>query len=318
MVSHSMVVTHADLDGMVSGILLLTRLGNDTQVQITNGERLCERIESILASEKLPYCLYIADIPLDGSQADTLLPALGKLQDSGTTLHLYDHHFGWERIENRSRFQPLFETYVIDTRKTTAAALVWKHFLRCDSACQRWLQLLSEKAHSQDEEIRSDFLLLAALMQPRHRHRRIDIMRCLSVGETISDRTAIVRWYVDEYLPREQSLAQNAEIVETSNGRRIGWVDLRECDELYPGLSRLIIKLHSADLAASVIHNGIVLGGSTIDGGIDLQFLHGAHVEGKSSFEVIGHRSPVRFRPVYGIVDDTFLLAVRQFICDRL
>jgi len=316
--SQTLVLTHADLDGMVSGIPLLIGLNCEAQVQITNGERICEQIKTILASPELPCCLYIADIPLDVRRADALLPTLRRLHASGTILHLYDHHFGWEKTENCSMFQPLFETYIVDTNKTTAAALVWKHFLRCDTACQRWLQLLSEKTESRDDAIRSDFLLLAALMQPRHKHRRINVMCALAFNEAIPDREAMIQWYVDDYLPREQYLAQNAEIVETDSGRRLGWIDLRQCNDLYLGLSKLIIKLHSTDLAVSVTRNGITLGGLQIDKGIDLCFLHGTHSANGVKFEVVGHKSPVRIRPVSGIVDDHFVTAIRRFISESL
>lgn len=313
-----MILTHADLDGMVSGILLLQGLGASADLSITNGERLANKLELLATDTNPPGSVYIADIPLDATKVDCLLQILKELRDSGTRLHLYDHHFGWKETRHSAQFRPLFDTYDVDTRKTTAAALVWRDFLGCRKESQRWLQLLSEKADSGEEQIRADFLLLAAGMQPRYRGVRIDIVRALAFGEPVPEREAMVAWYENVYLPKETTLAQSAIILRTDKGTLVGWIDLRECDDLYPGIGRLIIDLHQVDLAACVIPNGVLIGHRAIDGGTDLRFLHGRHVVDGVTLDVVGHKSPVRVRPIYGKADDAFVSAVRRLIAVEL
>lgn len=303
---------------MVSGILLLQGLGASADLSITNGERLANKLELLAADANPPGSVYIADIPLDATKVDCLLQILKELRDSGTRLHLYDHHFGWKETRHSAQFCPLFDTYDVDTRKTTAAALVWRDFLGCRKESQRWLQLLSEKADCGDEQIRADFLLLAAGMQPRYRGVRIDIVRALAFGEPIPERESMVAWYENAYLPQETTLAQSATVLRTDKGTLVGWIDLRECDDLYPGISRLIIDLHQADLAACVIPNGVLIGHRTIDGGMDLRSLHGRHVVDGVTLDVVGHKSPVRVRPIYGKADDAFVSAVRRLIAVEL
>ncbi len=228
-----------------------------------------------------------------------------------------------ERACQCSSFPPalcyiLFATYNVDEKKTTAAALVWRDFLNRDLGCQCWLELLSQKSDSSDDGVVDDFRLLAALMQPRFTHRRCDVMRSLAAGTNIKDRQEIVDWYITEYLVHERTLVENAEVFETHSGRHIGWIDLSEEEGLYANISKMIVERYSVNLVASVIRNGIMLGGTSIDKGIDLSFLHGFHNVDGTALEVIGHKSPVRFRPVDGVVDGKFVLAARGIIMENI
>ena len=315
--NRTLILTHADLDGLVSGILLLTRLGCDAGVKITNGSGLAKAIRSEIANEGPVNSAYISDIPLDRIRIDEVYDALEMLSEQGATLHLYDHHKGWNETANR-RFCPMFSTYNVDEHKTTAAALIWRDFLNRDMHCQRWLELLSKKDRSTDGSVADDFRILAALMQPEYVRRRSEIMRSLAFGTSIGDRCEIVNWYLTEHLPRERNLAEHADVFETRSGRRIGWIDLRGEPGLYANIGKLVIEYHSVDLAASVIHNGVLLGGVSIDRGIDLSFLHGCHNIDGIGLEVVGHKSPVRLRPIDGVVSDEFVLAAKSLITDRI
>jgi hypothetical protein len=316
--SRTLILTHADLDGMVSGILLLTKLGPGARVKITNGSKLAEAIRSEMANDECPGSVYIADIPLDRAYIEEAYSAMEMLAQKGCSVHLYDHHIGWNEPANALRFRPLFATYDVDEEKTTAAALVWRDFLNRDLSCQRWLELLSRKDNSPDDKVADDFRVLAALMQPRYNRRRYDVMRSLAAGTSIEDRQEIVDWYVAEYLVRERTLAENADIIETHSGRRIGWIDLREEEGFYANISKMIVERHSVDLVASVIRNGVMLGGASIDRGIDLTFLHGYHNLDGIAIEVVGHKSPVRIRPVDGVVSSKFVAVARDMITEKI
>lgn len=316
--SRTLILTHADLDGMVSGILLLTRLGPDTRVRTTNGSKVAEAIHSEMASLGCASNVYIADIPLDRARIEEVYCALEMLAQKGCSVHLYDHHIGWNEPANDLRFRPLFATYDVDEKKTTAAALVWRDFLNRNLGCQRWLELLSQKDNSSDNRVADDFRLLAALMQPRYARRRSDIVHSLAAGTGIQDRQEIVDWYIAEYLPRERTLAENADVFETHSGRRIGWIDLREEEGFYANIGKMIVERHSVDLVASVIRNGVMLGGASIDKGIDLSFLHGYHSVDGIALEVIGHKSPVRIRPVDGVVGSEFVTVARDMIAEKI
>ena len=203
--SRALILTHADLDGMVSGILLLTKLGPGAGVKITNGSKLAEAIRSEMANDECPGSVYIADIPLDRAYIEEVYSAMEMLSQKSCSVHLYDHHIGWNEPANALRFRPLFATYDVDEKKTTAAALVWRDFLNRDLSCRRWLELLSQKDNSSDDEVADDFRLLAALMQPRYNRRRYNAMRSLAAGTSIEDRQEIVDWYVAGYLVRERA-----------------------------------------------------------------------------------------------------------------
>ena len=127
-----------------------------------------------------------------------------------------------------------------------------------------------------------------------------------------------MNWYVNEHLQQERLLAENVEVFETQHGQRIGWLDLRDEAGLYSNISKLVVEYHSVDLMASVIRNGVVLGGASIDRGIDLSFLHGFHSFEGRSLEVVGHKSPVRFRPVDGEVNNEFVHAVKNLIIEKI
>lgn len=303
---------------MVSGILLLSKLGLDVRIRFTNGSKLAAALHFEAADSESPDSIYIADIPLDRICIDKVYTALKFLSQKSCSIHLYDHHIGWNEPVNEARMRPFFATYDVDEEKTTAAALVWRDFLKRDLRYQRWLELLSLKDNSPDMTVADDFRLLAALMQPKYAGRRCDIIRCLATGVDIDDRRNIVDWYVNEHLVRERALVDNAIIFETNTGRRIGWIDLREEEGLYANLSKLIIERRSVDLAASVIRSGVLLGGTSIDRGIDLGFHRGQHEVGGRILEVVGHKSPVRFRPIDGSIDGEFLLAVRSIISERI
>ncbi len=314
--SRTLILTHADLDGMVSGILLLSKLGPDTRIRFTNGSKLAEAIHFEIADGEHLDSIYITDIPLDRACIEKVYTVLEILSQKSCSIHLYDHHIGWKEPVNIARFRPFFATYDVDEEKTTAAALVWRDFLKRDLSCQRWLELLSMKDKSSDISVADDFRVLAALMQPKYAHRRYDVLRCLAVGVDIDDRRNIIDWYVNEHLVRERTLVDNAIIFETNSGRRIGWIDMREEEGFYASLSKLIIERRSVDLVASVIRSGVLLGGASVDKGIDLGFLRGCHDVGGRILEVIGHKSPVRFRPLDGSVDGDYIRAVRRIISE--
>jgi hypothetical protein len=303
---------------MVSGILLLTKLGPDTKVKIASASKLAKAIYKETADLESISNVYIADLPLDRACIEEVYSALEMLTKKGAKLHLYDHHFGWNEPTNALRFRPLFQTYEVNEKKTTAAVLIWYEFLNRDLDCQRWLELISKKDNSPDESVSDDFRLLAALMQPKYARRKSEIMHCLATGMNIEDRKEIVNWYVNEHLQQERLLAENVEVFETQHGQRIGWLDLRDEEGLYSNISKLVVEYYSVDLMASVIRNGVVLGGASIDRGIDLSFLHGFHSFEGISLEVVGHKSPVRFRPVDGEVTSEFVHAVKSLIVETI
>ncbi len=81
--SRTLILTHADLDGMVSGILLLTKLGPGARAKITNGSKLAEAIRSEMANDECPGSVYIADIPLDRAHNADVYNALEMLVQKG-------------------------------------------------------------------------------------------------------------------------------------------------------------------------------------------------------------------------------------------
>lgn len=111
------ILTHGDLDGMVSGILLLQAIGTETPVRITNGARLVDALNTLDTSEVTD--VYLAELPLVATLAGTVHETLRRIMNAGCALHLYDHHFGWEPHVD------VFTTFHVDTRRTTAAVLVW-------------------------------------------------------------------------------------------------------------------------------------------------------------------------------------------------
>ncbi|MEI6514042.1 MAG: transposase [bacterium] len=93
---------------------------------------------------------------------------------------------------------------------------------------------------------------------------------------------------------------------------------LKELEIEKSRLKRLVVEYYSVDLMASVIRNGVILGGASIDRGIDLSFLHGFHSFEGISLEVVGHKCPVRLRPVDGEVTSEFVHAVKNLIIEKI
>jgi hypothetical protein len=177
---------------------------------------------------------------------------------------------------------------------------------------------LAEKEKSNDPRIVERFGLLAALSQPMHRaHVEAALRAMASGGKLSSEQEAMSRWYFEVHVPKEREIAANAEIVATRHGRKLAWIDLRGWQERFI-VSRYAAEMHGADAVATVIPGGVLVGGMSIDQGVDLSFLHGEHNLGDQRISVIGHKSPVRISPIGGKVTESFVAAVRQFILDQL
>lgn len=314
----TVILTHGDLDGMVSAILLLTRLGPRTEVAFTRGFQLADALRKVDGSAVPCAALYIADLPLQGDQAEAVCSQLEAAKDRGASLHLYDHHPGWLEARWAERIRPLFSSFHVKVPGTTAAAPVWLYFLKRDPRRQRWLALLSAKDGSTDESVRDDFHLLCALAQRHDSRMTVQAMKALAAGEPVGGREEVVAEYRSVYLPRVKVLVGQVRVFTTRGGRRIGWLDLREEKGWYPGIARPVIERHGVDLAASVTRRGVMLGGAAVDAGTDLTPLHGDHQAGGIAFRIAGHKSPVCILPAAGQMDEAFLAAVHAFLVERL
>ena len=313
----NVILTHGDLDGMVSGILLLQSLPADaTRIRITNGYHLARELGQAVAMERPPSQVLIADIPLLVPMRSKVVSVLADLHARGVRVLIYDHHFGWDEAPE---VPALCHVYCVETRKTTAAALVWRERLQGNQGSQQWLRLLSEKSGSDDSAIRDRFGLLAALMQPQHYQHNPAVLRALAAGgDLLPEYRELSAWYYDVHVPAERQLAEDAVILETTSGRRLGWVDLRGV-EGYHLLAPLIIAEHSVDAAVTVTDKEIIVGGSAVDQGVDLSVLHGQHTVGGTAISVGGHRSPVSMKPVgTRLVTDGFMEAARTLLLERL
>ena len=314
MPSPVVILTHGDLDGMVCGILLLRAISQDATIRITNGEKLANGLGALVDLPEPPQDVFITDVPLVSRARAGVMDIVATLSERGCRIHVYDHHRGWEAGQPRGSFA----TFIVDVHKTTAAAIVWRELLRGDKPSQRWLQMLSEKDTSKDVEIVRDFGLLAALMQPMHWGHTDAALRALASGTELStDQASLSRWYFGVHVPKEREIASNAEILTTTHGRKLAWIDLRACREHF-NVSRHAVEMHGADVVATVIRGALLLGGKSIDQGLDLTFLHGQHALGGETVTIAGHKSPVRISPEGGKATDSFVEAVRQFILNRL
>ncbi|MBN1671103.1 MAG: hypothetical protein JXR37_08735 [Kiritimatiellae bacterium] len=234
----------------------------------------------------------------------------------GTSIHVYDHHNGWDETPGVKTW---CATYCVDTRKTTAAAIVWRERLRGDDTSTEWLRLLSEKSSSEDPAIVERFGLLAALMQPQHYAQTEAVLKALAMGfAMVPEHQELSRWYYSEHVGRERKLAAGAQVLFAKSGRRVGWIDLRK-EHGFLLVSRLVVEVHNVQVVGTVIRNAVLLGGDSIDRGMDLSFLHGEHTIDGVRLSVAGHKSPVRISAVEADIDgDSFVGAARRLILDRL
>ncbi|MHB9109488.1 MAG: hypothetical protein ACYDCO_20740 [Armatimonadota bacterium] len=312
MTASTSILTHGDLDGLISGIFLLTALGPDTPFRIANGDTLARELEHL--GMDAPSAVYIADIPLVAARKTTVESVVADLHARASTLHLYDHHLGWDA----AGLKPHFATYIVDTRRTTAAVLVWQYLLQRDPATRRWLTVLSQKDNADDPATRGDFQLLLALMQPCHWHLTAHVLPALARGAlTEADREPMMIWYQTVYEPMVAAVIENVDITLTGQGRRIAWVDLRGHQE-YINVTRAIIERYGVDLVATIIPKGILLGGPGIDRGIDLSPLHGTHEYQELRFTIAGHCSPVRISPSTRQFTGEFIQTVYAFVQEKL
>jgi hypothetical protein len=317
-VTRVLILTHGDPDGMTSAIMLLQKHGVDSEVRFSNAKKLAQSLQDVAVMEPRPEDVFIADLPLMRGREGAVETAARRLHACGCRLHLYDHHSGWDAPTMRARLAPLFRTYVVDSRKTTAAALVWRDGLGGAPGAERWLQLLSEKDQSADDGIRHDYYLLVALMQPCNwRLSRTTLTSLARGGPPGDEQRQLVDWYERVHLPKERALAEGAEVLQARSGLRIGWADLRR-ERGHFNVSKLVVKYHHVDLVATVTRGGVIFGSDSIDKGPDLSALHGEHEWGGIRVSVAGHRSPVRIPPCARPVDDTFVTAVRAALLESL
>ncbi len=316
-VDQAFILTHGDLDGMVSAILLLQRLPDTTTIKITNGEKLPDELEKLAASDRGPSAIYMADLPLVAAVAGRVRAAIASITGASRAVHVYDHHLGWQSADGEA-VRRLCKTFIVSTKKTTAAAIVWACFLEADLASQRWLKLLAEKDRSTQDDIRRDFGILAALTQRQHWKLQDTALRELASGGIVSEQTRrLADWYYDVHRPREKEIAGRAEVFAARSGQKIAWLDLR-AENGHVMVARDAIQQHGVALMATVIAKGVMLGGPSIDQGTDLTVLHGQHEMDGVRITVAGHKSPVRISPTNGTVDDRFVAAARALIVDRL
>ena len=315
--AEALILTHGDLDGLVCGVLLLTRLDEEARVTITNERKLASHLREAAESDPPPADVFITDIPLDAASAEGVLQALERVKGGGARVHLYDHHAGWETpLGNEIR--GWLDACVVDAKRTTAAVLVKEACFGQDPAAGRWLELLSKKGESPDASIREDFGALVALMQPPHYGLTREVLLSMARGEPPDPaRRRLCAWHHTERPALEQTLAERAEVLVTATGRRIGWLDMRH------GKWRLfvtprVMELHGVELVAIVNWKGVTLGAEGIDRGSDLSFLHGAHEHDGVALQVVGHKAPVLIRPASGRVTQAFLSAVQSFLRERL
>lgn len=313
---NTVLLTHGDLDGLVSAILVMKSVTpDDVTILIASGKSLHHELRRLGAITPPPDQVVITDIPLLAAHADEVAAALRGLANTGTQVHLYDHHHGWDAMP---AVKTSCATYVVDTRKTTAAAIVWRQRCRGDAGSQNWLRLLSEKSNSDDAAIVERFGLLAALMQPQHFGQTAAVLKALARGQDLPPAyRELSRWYYAEHTEREKKLAARAQVLVARSGRRIGWIDLRR-EKGFLLVSRLVADTHGVAVVATVIRNAVMLGGASIDQGVDLTFLHGEHTVEGVHLSVAGHKSPVRISVVDASVKTPFVDAARKLILDRL
>lgn len=316
--SKRVILTHGDLDGMTCAILLLHILKDDPEVVITNHRHLGHSLRKLLDRSPNVTEVFITDVPLAHADRNQIVEMIEQLATQGTRIHLFDHHFGWDDPEVKPRLDRCCQTVSVDTRKTTAAAIVWRSLLRGNNPSQRWLQLLSEKADSEDPWVRERFGLLVALMRKENYPKTVPVLKALAQDMPLgAQERAMSDWYFSEKLAKEQSVAQQTQILTTSSGRKIGWLDLRPYKERLHVTPHVIAE-HGVDLVvASVIRDAVLLGSESIDHGVDLTFLHGEHELDGVRMTIAGHRSPVRISPD-GDATDGFLIAVRDFLTKSL
>lgn len=300
------IFIHGDLDGMVSGILLLKAIGVDTPLKITNHRWLAKELSNVNVEQV--NAIYLSDLPLAEKQSEAVKRELQRLSTANCALHIYDHHFGWESSAS------YFNTFHIETHRTTAAVLVWQFALKRTANSGRWLALLSEKDNSTDANIRLDFFTLLALMQPDNYKHTERLLREMAIGEDVSElRQNLADDYCAEQFPIEQALIEHVEITSTYQGRKIGWVDTRKIKRVC-NVSKQVIEKYGVDLVATIIPNAVLLGAEGIDRGIDLKPLHGIHIQNDVKIEVVGHKSPIRINPVNKSETEKFYSVIPDFI----
>ena len=311
------LLTHGDLDGMVSAILALKSLpACESSIRIANGRTVGKELRDLVTRAPPPDQVFITDIPLLADQADEVMAGIRELARRGIGVHLYDHHHGWEAA---AEVRSCCAAFCVDTSKTTAAALVWRERCRDVRGSQEWLRLLSEKDKSESPLIRERFGLLAALMQPQNYAKTEPVLKALALGgDLLPEHRELASRHYSEQIKREKQIAERAEILVAKSGRQIGWIDLR-CEKGFLLVSREVAKTHGVEVVGSVIRGAVLLGGSSIDKGLDLSFLHGEHEVDGVRLSVAGHKSPVRIELVGPDVDeDHFVAAARRLVLERL
>ncbi|MEI6521417.1 MAG: hypothetical protein WCO98_15475 [bacterium] len=300
------IFTHGDLDGMVSGILLLNAIGVDTPLKITNHRWLAKELSNV--NTEMINAIYLADLPLADKQSEAVKRELQRLSSANCAANIYDHHFGWES------FTSYFNTFYVETRRTTAAVLVWQFALKRAADSGRWLALLSEKDNSNNASIRQDFFTLLALMQSENYKHTEKVLREMAIGKDVSElRRNLADAYLAEQIPIENALIEQVEITLTSQGRKIGWVDTRKIKRVC-NVSKQVIEKYGVDLVATIIPNAVLLGAEGIDRGVDLKPLHGLHIQNDVKIEVVGHKSPIRINPVNKSEIEKFYSVIPDFI----
>ena len=223
------IVTHGDLDGMVSAILVLNAIDTGAAIQISNATHLAKHLEGLAIQPVAPAKVFITDIPLAEDQGSQVAQAVAHLTERGAEVHIYDHHLGWDNTPAVEDIQKRCATFCVETGRTTAAAVLWRKLLLGDRKSQRWLKLLADRDRSAAPEIARDFRILAALMQRQHWHHTETVLKLLATGEELSqEHVALATWYQQTQAKTERQVASQADVITSEHGTRICFARPRE------------------------------------------------------------------------------------------
>jgi len=211
----NVIISHGDVDGIISAALVRRYLGEDAYIIFTSPRNLSDTL-SLIKGRK--FKLYLTDLALNLAIAQSVADQLRNLKDKGCMITWIDHH-PWS-AEALEAVKPYVDSLVI-REETSAAKLVMEALSLRDPFSTRLVEIAND-ADTARYELRISRMYRSASRSTRLKRKIIDL---LVEGELMSEE-------IEKNLERSANVDVKLDdlsydVLSTVSGRKFAIFDFR-------------------------------------------------------------------------------------------
>lgn len=309
--THILVITHNDFDGIFSGAMLLAGLRErrvSVEVAIATPRRLARTLTELLGGFTVPDEVYIADLALNADQEEQVARVLHQLRERGKKIVWLDHHRWPREVLDRTGY--VCDTLLVDQQAKTAAQLIHDRLFPQQPRVAKLLRLLYHQPPEKDTAWAHEWL---AYLEDTVGRRDPGAVRAAVYQLAYRERPgALARlggWLRRLGKPRVALEKLPHRMAATKMGRPLLLIDLRGASVNINAVYKQIIDLYRPGIYIAVLENTRLQCGRGLDESFSLEPLLGARAEEGLRFAIKGHRyvGAVTLRPsLFSIMRQSF------------